>query len=241
MLFARCRAGDSDARAQLVEGFLPLARSLARRYESSGEPLEDLIQVACLGLVKSVDRFDPANGARFSSFAVPTILGELKRHFRDRTWAVRVPRSLNELAQKTDRAVVELTEANGRAPTVPELAVKLGVSDEETLEALQARRARRIGSLDAPLSGDEQDITVGDTISSPDAARDRQDSEARLLLEPLFAHLAERDREIVRMRFQDDMTQAEIGQVVGLSQMQISRILRRSIAQLRGLAGPDGC
>src|SRR5262249_3779134 len=136
LLFERCRAGDAEARAALVERFLPLARSLAKRYATGGGALEGLVQVACLGLVKAVDRFDPDKGLRFSSFAVPTILGELKRHFRDRTWAVHVPRSLNELALRAERAIAELTHSLGHSPSVAQLSERLDVDEEEVLEAL---------------------------------------------------------------------------------------------------------
>jgi len=240
LLFKRCRTGDADARALLVERFLPLAASLARRYQSSGEPMDDLVQVACLGLVKAIDRFDETKGLRFSSFAVPTILGELKRHFRDRTWAVHVPRGLNELSLKLDKTVAELTRVNGHAPSVAELSAATDATEEQVLEALDAGRARRIGSLDAPvLNGEAEAMPVGETIASARAERDREEADARLLLGPLLSEISERDRYVLRLRFEDDLTQAEIGKRVGVSQMQVSRIIRSSVARLRA-AGHDG-
>lgn len=238
LLFRRCQAGDADARAALVERFMPLARSLAKRYSSSGESLEDLVQVACLGLVKAVDRFDPDKGLRFSSFAVPTILGEIKRHFRDRTWAVHVPRSLNEVALRVDRAIADLTHALGHAPTVAQLGEKLDVSEEEVLEALQVRHARRTASLDAPLGDQSEDPgdTLGGRMVSDDADADYQRADDRLLLAPLLRSLPPREREVMRLRFEEDLTQQEIGELIGVSQMQVSRILRASMQRLRTVA-----
>ncbi len=238
-LFERCRAGDPEARAQLVECFLPLAASMARRYEASGEAMDDLIQVACLGLVKAVDRFDADKGVRFSSYAVPTILGELKRYFRDRTWAVHVPRSLNELALRLDKAVADLTRTTGHAPSLAQLAETLDVSEELVLEAMDAGRARRIGSLDASPSNLEDAGSVGDSIASVRAARDQAEADDRLLLHPLLATLTPRDRRVLQLRFQEDLTQAEIGELVGVSQMQVSRIIRNSLDRLRAVAVPQ--
>ena len=163
-LFAQARAGDERAREQLVERYLPLARRLARRYQRSEEPLEDLTQVASLGLLKAVDRYDTGRDTAFSSFAVPTILGELRRHFRDRTWSVRVPRELQELALRVDRTASALSSEHGRAPTVGEIAVAMDVSEEQVLEALQAAGAYRAGSLDAPRSGAGEDAT-GESVA----------------------------------------------------------------------------
>ncbi len=158
-LFAKARAGEERAREELVERYLPLARRLARRYQRSEEPLEDLMQVASLGLLKAVDRYDYSRDTAFSSFAVPTILGELRRHFRDRTWSVRVPRELQELALRVDKVASALSSEHGRAPTVGEIAVAMDVSEEQVLEALQAAGAYRAGSLDAPRAGAGEDAS----------------------------------------------------------------------------------
>ncbi len=234
-LFEQCAGGDRAAREALVERFLPLARSVARRYSQSDEPLEDLVQVACVGLVQAVDRFDPSRGISFSSFAVPTILGEVKRYFRDRTWAVHVPRALNELSLKVDDVVRRQTQANGRAPTVAELCAATGSDQEHVLEALEVGRARRLASLDATArrgADDADSATVGDLIASTQADRDREERDARLLVGPLLASLSPRDELIVRLRYERDMTQAEIGELIGVSQMQVSRLLRSALARL---------
>jgi RNA polymerase sigma-B factor len=188
-LFARRAAGDPKARRELVERFMPLARSVARRYERSGEPFEDLMQVASLGLVKAVDGYRPARGCAFSSYAVPTISGEIKRYFRDRTWTVRPPRDLQDLTVRVDRAPTELQQRLDRAPTLREIA-----------------------------DGYERSEAVAD-------------------LDRLLCHLPARDRLVLRLRFERDLTQAEIGACIGVSQMQVSRILRRTISELRVAAG----
>jgi RNA polymerase sigma-B factor len=233
-LFARRDAGDPRARDELIERFLPLARSLARRYMRSSEPLEDLVQVASLALVKAVDGYDGARGVAFSSYAVPTIAGELKRHYRDRSWAVRPPRDLQDLALRVDRAVEKLSAQLDRAPTVAELAAAIDATDEEILEALQARTAYRGLSLQAPIRGEKSDTALQDTLAVNDDGYDH--AEARVLLEGLSAGLSARSREVLRLRFEQDLTQAEIGAHLGVSQMQISRILRHAIDQLRHVA-----
>ncbi len=233
-LMARRAAGDPRAREALIERFLPLARSIARRYENSGEPLEDLVQVASLALVKAVDRYDPSRGHAFSSFAVPTIAGELKRHFRDRTWTVRPPRDLQELTIKVERASTELWQRHDRAPTVRELAAELDLHEEQVLEALHARTARGRLSLDARKGGDEDQPSLGEVIGTVDAGFDR--AESRAMLDRLLSTVSPRDREVIRLRFEDDLTQAEIGELLGVSQMQISRIVRQTLAQLRHVA-----
>ncbi|MEA2138704.1 MAG: polymerase sigma-B factor [Solirubrobacteraceae bacterium] len=234
VLVARRAAGDPRAREALIERFLPLARSIARRYENSGEPLEDLVQVASLALVKAVDRYDPGRGHAFSSFAVPTIAGELKRHFRDRTWTVRPPRDLQELAMKVDRATSELWQRHDRAPTVAELAAVLERDPEQILEALHARTARGRLSLDAHRGGDEDQPALGDVLGTVDDGFDQ--AESRALLDALLATVSQRDREVIRLRFEEDLTQAEIGERLGVSQMQISRIVRQTLVQLRHVA-----
>ncbi|MDP2712626.1 MAG: SigB/SigF/SigG family RNA polymerase sigma factor [Solirubrobacteraceae bacterium] len=232
-LFARLAADsqDSGTRDALVERFLPLARSLALRYQRSGEPLDDLVQVASLGLIKAVDRYDPGRGIAFSSYAVPTILGEIKRHFRDRTWSVRVPRGLQELSQRVDRAVAELAEHLSRQPSVAEVAAAVGAQHEDVLEAMQAGGAYRAVSFEAPRAGGEHDAaTLGDAIGVHEDGFDR--AEERAVLDQLMSTISAREREVLRMRFQEDMTQAEIGAAVGVSQMQISRIIRQALARL---------
>ncbi|HEU4978518.1 MAG TPA: SigB/SigF/SigG family RNA polymerase sigma factor [Solirubrobacteraceae bacterium] len=238
VLLARYRAtGDPADRDAVVERFLPLARRLARRYEHSDEPFDDLVQVAALGLVKAVERFDPARDIAFSSYAVPTILGELKRHFRDRTWSIRVPRDLQELSLKVDRTVGELWKEQRSQPSVGEVAARLGVSAEEVLEAMEASGAYRASSLDAPrAAGDEEaGETVGDAFGSEESGFLR--AEERVTLELLMRVLTAREREVLRLRFAHDLTQAEIGELVGVSQMQVSRIIRQALARLRAVAG----
>lgn len=237
-LFARTRQGDERAREELVERYLPLARRLARRYQRSEEPLEDLTQVASLGLLKAVDRYDAERETAFSSFAVPTILGELRRHFRDRTWSVRVPRELQELALRVDKTVSALSSEHGRAPTVGEIAAAMECSEEQVLEALQAAGAYRAGSLDAPrtATGEEAGESVGDAIGVQEGGFER--AEERATLGPMFAHITERERTVLTLRFAEDLTQAEIGERIGVSQMQVSRLIRQALARLReGLQG----
>jgi len=233
-LFDRMAAGDSRARDELAQRFMPLARSLARRYESSGEPLEDLVQVASLALVKAIDRFDASRGHAFSSFAVPTIVGELKRWFRDRTWAVRPPRELQELVMRIDRESVKLAQELDRAPTVAELAAAAGSDEEHVLEALQARGGRGALSIHAPHSPDPEAAALEDSLGCEDDGYEQ--AEARALLDDLCAGLPARSRDVLRMRFEEDMTQAEIGERLGVSQMQVSRILRQTLAQLHHVA-----
>jgi RNA polymerase sigma-B factor len=235
-LFLRYRDGDLQAREQLVARFLPLARQLARRYQRASEPLDDLLQVASMGLIKAIDRFDPDREIAFSSYAVPTILGEIKRHFRDRTWAVRVPRDLQELTLKVDRAVAKLSEDLRRQPSVAEIGEAVGADEEEVLEALQAGGAYRAISFEAPRGGTgEEDVTtLADSIGVDEEGFDR--AEERATLARLLASVTPREREVLRMRFEEDMTQAEIGAIIGVSQMQVSRVIRQAVARLRAAA-----
>jgi RNA polymerase sigma-B factor len=229
---ARRDPADRDA---LAERFLPLARQLARRYERPEEPFDDLFQVACLGLVKAIDRFDLSRDVAFSSYAVPTILGEIKRYFRDRTWAVRVPRDLQELALRVDRKVTELATDMRRQPTVPEIAEALGLDEEQVLEALEASGAYRATSLSLPRSNeDEAGETLGDTVGTSEEGFGL--AEHRATLDRLLQALPPREREVLRLRFHEDYTQAEIGEVIGVSQMQVSRIIRQSLNRLRAIA-----
>jgi RNA polymerase sigma-B factor len=231
-LFRASRDGDDQAREELTTRFMPLARSLALRYQRSGEPFDDLVQVAALGLVKAIDRFDPAREIAFSSYAVPTILGEIKRYFRDRTWAVRVPRGLQELSMRVDRAVAGLSEELHRSPSVKEIATAIGALEEEVLEALQAGGAYRAVSFEAPTGGSGEDAaTLADSIGTDEDGFDR--AEDRATLDALLDAVSDREREVLRMRFEQDMTQAEIGAAIGVSQMQISRIIRQALQRLR--------
>jgi RNA polymerase sigma-B factor len=234
-LFLRSREqGDARAREQLAERYLPLARRLARRYQRSEEPLEDLVQVASLGLLKAIDRFDWNREIAFSSYAVPTILGELKRHFRDRTWSVRVPRDLQELALRVDKTVTELSLGRNRAPTVSEIAVAVDASEEQVLDALEAAGAYRAGSLDAPRSaqsGEEAGDSLGDALGGEEGGFAR--AEERATLEPLLGLVSPRERMVLALRFGEDLTQAEIGERIGVSQMQVSRLIRSALARLR--------
>ncbi len=233
-LFARMAEGDPRARAELVERFMPLARSLARRYESSGEPMDDLVQVASMALVKAVDRFDASRGHAFTSFAVPTIVGELKRYFRDRTWAVRPPRELQELIMRVDRTATKLSQELDRAPTVAELADATGADEEHVLEALQARSGRGALSIHAPQSREPEAASLEDSMGCEEDGFER--AETRELLDGLSVGLSARARDVLGMRFEEDLTQAEIGERLGVSQMQVSRIIRQTIAHLHHVA-----
>ncbi len=233
-LFGRARfEGDARAREALIRRYLPLARRLARRYQHTDEPLEDLVQVASIGLLKAIDRFDCAREVMFSSYAVPTILGELKRHFRDRTWSVRVPRDLQELALRVDQAVAKLSIGSRRSPSVGEIARAVGASEEQVLDALEAMGAYRAGSLDAPRStrGEEEAESVADSLGSDDSGFER--AEERATLAPLFERISERERIVLELRFTEDLTQAEIGERIGVSQMQVSRLIRQALTRLR--------
>jgi RNA polymerase sigma-B factor len=222
------RHGDRGAREQLAAEMLPLARALAGRYAGRGEPLDDLVQVACVGIMKAIDGFDLTREVRFSSYATPTVLGEIKRHFRDRTWAMRVPRGMQELQLKVAKARDELTNELGRPPTVQELANKVEAPFEEVLQTIQSAGARRTRSLDEPTG---EDVTLADSLGFSDPEIER--AEIRALLDGAFDVLSERDREVLRLRFEEDMTQTEIAQRIGVSQMQVSRLIRQSLARLR--------
>jgi RNA polymerase sigma-B factor len=226
--------GDRAARDALVERFLPLARQLARRYQRGGEPLDDLIQVASLGLLKAIDRFDPSRDTAFSSFAVPTILGELKRHFRDRGWSVRVPRDLQEMSVRVDRVTEEMSRELGRAPTPSEIAENIGASTEQVLEAREAAGAYRAISLDRPRDDDEDSDGMTESMGAEDPGFGLAEDAATV--ERLMGVLSEREREVLRLRFAEDLTQSEIGHRVGVSQMHVSRLIRQAVARLREAA-----
>ncbi len=226
--------GSADrqaAREALVELHLPLVEHLARRFAGRGEPLDDLIQVGTIGLIKSVDRFDTERGVEFSTYATPTIVGEIKRHFRDKGWAVRVPRRLQELRLSLTTATEELSHALGRAPTVAELATKIGASEEDVLEGLESSNAYSTVSLDAGSETDDGPATVLETIGVDDEALDGV--VYRETLRPLLARLAPRERQILMLRFFRNMTQSQIADEVGISQMHVSRLLTKTLADLR--------
>jgi RNA polymerase sigma-B factor len=204
-----CRTRDPRARDELVARFMPLAQSLARRYQRSSEQFDDLAQVAAVGLVKAIDRYDPARGVAFSSYAVPTITGELKRYFRDYSWAVRPPRDLQELTLRVDRVAADLTRRLERSPTSAELSQAAGISDEQLLEAMQARSARGAISLQSPNHQDGGGTTLEDLIGHDDGGI--RSAETSAVLDGLLTCLSPRERDILRMRFHKDMTQAEIG------------------------------
>jgi RNA polymerase sigma-B factor len=229
-----------EDREWLVVRYLPLARHVAARYRGGSEPIEDLEQVASLALVKAIDRFDASRGTSFSSYAVPTISGELRRHFRDHTWALRVPRDLQELAVKVGKAEPALQLQLGRVPTAAELAEHLDVSIEELLEARDAAGANRMSSLDAPVSSeDEEGASLADLLGSDDEGLDHV--ERVLTLGSALDVLEPREREILRLRFQEELTQSAIGERVGLSQMHVSRLIRQALDTLRAAARPgDG-
>jgi RNA polymerase sigma-B factor len=239
LFLAYHRSRDQRARDALIEQFLPLARSLARRYCRGPEPLEDLEQVASLALVKALEGFDPARGTAFSSYAVPSVVGAIKRHFRDYCWSLRVPRDLQELAVRLERLSEEMSGRTGASPTAAELADAAGVAIEDVLEARQAYHALRPTSLDQPRNSEPDD---GDCLIDTLGAADTEipDVLDRVMLDSLLATLDSRSRLIVRLYYLHDLTQAEIGQRVGCSQMHVSRLMREAIAQLATTAQPGG-
>ena len=226
------REGDRVARDALVDRFLPLAHYLARRYRGGGDHTDDLIQVASLGLLKAIDRFDPDRGIAFSSYAVPTILGEIKRYFRDKGWAVRVPRELQERSMAVERLADDLERELGRTPTAVQIAQRMDASVEHVLEARVASWAHHGISLDRPSADDEEGRrTLADGLGfTDDGFRRAEDS---VTFDRLLAGLEERERAVLHLRFREDLTQAEIGDRVGISQMHVSRLIRQAIDQLR--------
>lgn len=225
--FAAFAAGDTSLRDELIEAHLWLAHRLARHFANRGEPFDDLFQVASLALVKAVDRFDPGRGVEFTSYATTTIIGELKRHFRDRGWSVRAPRRIQELYLHLGQVMSDLSQSLGRSPTIPELARLTSASEEDVLEALEAGQAYRATSLDAPT---DEDDTLGSRLGTEDSGF--ESAERRLLLEPYLATLPSRERLILKLRFEDDLTQSEIARQLGISQMHVSRLLSRCLAKL---------
>ena len=238
-LFARLSADPDDraARDELITLHLPLVQHLARRFRNRGEPYDDLVQVGTIGLIKSIDRFDVDRGVEFSTYATPTVVGEIKRHFRDKGWAVRVPRRLQEMRLQLTTATQELSQQLGRSPTVAELALRLGITEEDVLEGLESANAYSTVPLDRG-SDDEDGLGFVDTLGEDDEAL--EGVEYRESLKPLLAQLQPRERHILMLRFFRGMTQSEIAAEVGISQMHVSRLLARTLAQLRsGLLTDD--
>ncbi len=239
-LLARYAAtGDATLREELVNRFLPLARTLAMRYSGGGEPSDDLVQVASVGLMGAIDRFDPERGVPFAGFAGPTILGELRRHFRDRVWTLRVPRGLQERIRSVEDAITKLAGELERSPTVAEVAEAMGAGEDEVLEAMEAGDARRTISLDQPAIGDDSgDSSIVDRVGGSDPAYDLV--EARAAISDGARVLSDLEREVLRLRFVEDLTQSKIADQVGYSQMHVSRILRRALDRLREASAPGG-
>ncbi len=230
-LLARyARTRSPELRDRLVRRYMPLARYSASRYTRSHEPFDDLLQVASIGLLKAIDRYEPSRGVEFSSYALPTMAGELRRHFRDRSWNVRPPRDLQEHALAVERATNELIVDLGRSPTIDEITSRTGLDEEAVLEAREALACRSAVSFSLSVNGDDG-LELGDSLGTCDPGFD--DAEDRATVDRLLSHLSRREREIVRLRFDEDLTQAEIGERVGLSQMHISRLLRNAIEKLR--------
>jgi len=231
--------GDRAARQQLIERYMTLVRSLARRYASRGEQLDDLVQIGAIGLIKAIDRFDINRGVELTTYATPNIIGEIKRHFRDHGWAVRVPRGLQELSIQLMRVVENLTGSLGRSPTIPELAEATGASEEEVLEALESSRAYSPLSLSVGSSGgdDDDELDPLESIGADD--HEYEISEDRVVLEPGMRVLDERERLILRLRFYEGLTQSQIAQQIGISQMHVSRLIRRALEKARSEIAPE--
>ena len=231
-LWQRVAAGDERARESLVRHYLPFAEAMAKRYRTAREPHEDLEQVASMGLVKAVDRFDPGRGVPFKGFAGPTILGELKRHFRDRVWTVRVPRSVQEGIAEVETATSDLEAELQRTPSIREISERIGRSETDVLDILEANLNRRPVSIDRTMRTDEDDSApASERIGTEDSGFELV--EGRLTIEQELPHLDERERRAIELRFAEDMTQSQIAAEIGCSQMQVSRILRGALAKLR--------
>jgi RNA polymerase sigma-B factor len=228
--------GDVGARQELAERFLPLARNLAQRYTYTDEPFDDLLQVASLGLIKAIDRFDPSRGNRFTSYATPTILGELKRHFRDKGWAMHVPRDLQERAMSVTRETEQLSKRLGRSPRLREVADALGFSVEVVVEAQEAAASYASASLDAPTASDDDSASLIDLLGHHDSAYELVAE--RDAIAGAWRRLPQEERRVVELRFMHDLTQREIGDKMGHSQMQISRLLRRALGRLETATSP---
>jgi RNA polymerase sigma-B factor len=234
LLTAYHEYGDTRARDELCQRFMPLARQLARRYQRGNEPLDDLVQVASLGLIKAIDRYSLDRGTAFSSYAVPTILGELKRYFRDVGWAVHVPRGMQERIMQVNSTVEALSRRLGRSPTPAEIGKEINASPEAVLEALEASVAYEASSLDAPRTTDADSNSYAESIGADDDAYEQ--IEYMQAIAPTMRALPERDRLVLKLRFEDDLTQSEIADRIGVSQMHVSRLIRRALARLRTVA-----
>ena len=239
-LFARYKKdGDAEARDQLIVSHLNLVRFLASKFKNRGESLEDLVQVGTIGLIKAIDRFDPDRGLEFTTYATPTIMGEIKRHFRDKGWSVRVPRRLQELSAKVNQVTDELTNQLQRSPSVAEIADRLGTTVDEVLEAMESSSAYS----SVPLEGggstdDEESPSVIDHYATEDA--DLAASDDRIVLEQAIADFSPRERDVIRMRFVEGLTQVEIAERLGVSQVQVSRLLRRTLRRIQDKIDPEG-
>jgi len=230
--------GDLQAREQLIEQYMSLVRSLARRYSYRGEQLEDLVQIGAIGLIKAIDRFDLERGVELTTYATPNIIGEIKRHFRDKGWSVRVPRGLQELNVQLSKLVEQLTVQYSRSPTIPELAKAAGVEEEEVLEALESGRAYTSLSLSVGGGGgDDDDLDPLESLGTEE--HQYEVSEDRAVLAPGFKALDERERKILQLRFFEGLTQSQIAQQVGISQMHVSRLIRRSLEKIRETIAED--
>jgi RNA polymerase sigma-B factor len=237
LLYRYHRDGDLKAREQLIELYLPLVRSLARRYSYRGEQLEDLVQVGCIGLIKAIDRFDIERGVELTTYATPNIIGEIKRHFRDKGWAVRVPRGLQELNVRLSKLIEELTVRLERSPTIPELAKASGATEEEVLEALETGQAYSSVSLSSGPSGGDDDGDLDPLESLGSIEEQYAITEDRAVLAPGFAALDDRERFILHLRFFEGLTQSQIASRVGISQMHVSRLIRRSLQKIKEAIG----
>ena len=237
-LFRRYKAnGDEGAREQLIVNHLNLVRFLAAKFSNRGEPLEDLVQVGTIGLIKAIDRFEPERGLEFTTYATPTILGEIKRHFRDKGWSVRVPRRLQELSSKVNQAADALTQQLQHSPTVDEIADYLGVSSDEVLEAMESGEAYSSVPLEAGGSDEDDAPSIIDRYGQTDS--DLASSDDRMLLEGLLKEFTPKEQEVVRLRFVLGLTQAEIAEKLGISQVQVSRLLRRTLKRMQEKIGPQ--
>jgi RNA polymerase sigma-B factor len=231
--------GDLQAREQLIEQYMSLVRSLARRYSYRGEQLEDLVQIGAIGLIKAIDRFDIDRGVELTTYATPNIIGEIKRHFRDKGWSVRVPRGLQELNVRLSRLIEQLTVQLGRSPTIGELASAAGVEEEDVLEALESGRAYSSISLSSGGSASDEDGDLDPLESIGTEEHAYEVSEDRAVLAPGFRVLDERERRILHLRFFRGLTQSQIAQQVGISQMHVSRLIRRSLEKIRDEIAAD--
>lgn len=239
-LFRRFKEeGDMDAREKLVMSHLNLVRFIANKFKNRGESIDDLIQVGYLGLLKAIDRFDPSRGLEFTTFATPTIMGEIKRHFRDKGWSVRVPRRLQELSAKVNQATDTLTSQLQRSPTIAEIADYLDATVDEVLEAMESSSAYSSVSLEAPSGADDDDTpSVIDRYATEDS--DLAFTDDRIIIEEALASFSPRERDVIEMRFLKGMTQIEIAEKLGISQVQVSRLLRRTLKKIQDKIDPEG-